>query len=105
MSSLTGQESSETQPDNPVNPGTTSDKGQNDPSIPFKIGDKSSSSPSGLSGITVDKSSYGQDNASGTSEQRSGEDLKSGGGSVLGSVEESVHARGEAETSRADARD
>ncbi|CAO2647297.1 Nn.00g082190.m01.CDS01 [Neocucurbitaria sp. VM-36] len=91
MSSLTSQESSETQPDNPINPGT------------------------------ADKSSHGQDDASGTSEQRSGEDItqstkqesqgsgevgkKSGGGSLMDSVEKSVHDRGEAEQSRADARD
>ena len=49
MSSLTGQESSETQPSNPVNPGATKD----DPSVPTKVG--SATSTSGLSSGTVDK--------------------------------------------------
>jgi len=49
MSSLTGQESSETQPSNPVNPGATKD----DPSVPTKVG--SATSASGLSSGTVDK--------------------------------------------------
>jgi hypothetical protein len=61
--------------------------------------------------IADDKqSSFGTQNASGTSEQRSGADLsqgsgdtggKSGSESLLDSVEKSVHERGEGEHSRA----
>jgi hypothetical protein len=132
MSSLTNQESSETQPNNPVNSG--GEKGvQDDPSVPTKVGDKSSS---GLSSGIVDKvdltfcilvsacmlmqrqTSAGTKNASDTSEQRSGEDVKfntqqdpkgssevgtkTGSESLIDSVESSVHERGEAEHSRAD---
>ncbi|CAA9962857.1 hypothetical protein PTMSG1_06225 [Pyrenophora teres f. maculata] len=105
MSSLTGQESSNTQPQNPVNPGdekTGTFKG--DPSVPLKTG--ASTDPTGLS-TSVDKSSYGQQNASGTSEQRRGEDvtqntkqeyegtsslgIKTGSESLIDSVEKSVH--------------
>lgn len=53
MSSLTTQESSNTQPENPVNPGdnkTSTFKG--DPSVPFKTG--ASTDPTGLS-TSVDK--------------------------------------------------
>jgi hypothetical protein len=94
MSSLTSQESSETQPSNPVNPGTSTAT-KDDPSVPFKVGDTSSS---GISGGTVDKvylppnlkypwrpnnntnlistiqTSVSGKNASDTSEQRRGED-------------------------------
>ena len=53
MSSLTGQESSNTQPKNPVNPGEdTAGTFKGDPSVPFKTGQ--STDPVGLS-ASVDK--------------------------------------------------
>lgn len=53
MSSLTAQESSNTQPQNPVNPGDdTSGTFKGDPSVPFKTG--GSNDPAGLS-TSVDK--------------------------------------------------
>ncbi|KAJ4373624.1 hypothetical protein N0V86_007767 [Didymella sp. IMI 355093] len=113
MSSLTAQESSESNPKNPVNEGTTSAAGTgSDPAIPFGTGSKTDSGfESGLSS-KADKSSVGTQNASGTSEQRSGADLseldggrdkggKSASESLLDSVEKSVHERGEGEHSRA----
>ncbi|KAL1601917.1 hypothetical protein SLS59_005082 [Nothophoma quercina] len=111
MSSLTAQESSESNPQNPVNKGTTSAPGTgSDPAVPFGTGSKTDSGfESGLSS-KADKSSVGTQNASGTSEQRSGADLSQGSGdtggksaseSLLGSVEKSVHERGEGEHSRA----
>ncbi|KAJ4411597.1 hypothetical protein N0V91_001382 [Didymella pomorum] len=112
MSSLTAQESSETQPSNPVNKGTTSAPGTGtDTAGPFSTGAKRESGfDSGLSS-RADKSSVRVQNASGTSEQGSGANLseldggdkegKSGSESLLDSVEKSVHERGEAEHSRA----
>ncbi|KAF1834104.1 hypothetical protein BDW02DRAFT_630672 [Decorospora gaudefroyi] len=110
MSSLTGQESSNTQPNNPVNPGDDiSGSFKGDPSVPFKTGGQSD--PAGLS-TSVDKTSYGQENASGTSEQRRGEDVaqnmkqeyegsssvgtKTGSESLIDCVERSVHESGNA---------
>jgi len=53
MSSLTAQESSNTQPQNPVNPGNdTSGTFKGDSSVPFKTG--GSTDPAGLS-TSVDK--------------------------------------------------
>lgn len=138
MSSLTAQESSEANPSNPINEGTTSAPGTgSDPAVPFGTGAKSDSGfDAGLSSGTVDKVRFphaqyqvhvyqvhgrellmggvqtaaGTQNASGSSEQRSGADLsqgsgdtggKSGSASVLDGVEKSVHERGEAEHSRA----
>ncbi|EDU44099.1 hypothetical protein A1F94_012868 [Pyrenophora tritici-repentis] len=104
MSSLTTQESSNTQPPNPANPGSSQkDTSKGDPSVPFKTG--VSTTPSGLSN-SVDKTSYGQQNTCGTSEQRRGEDItqntrqeyegtgslgmKTGSESLIDSVERSV---------------
>ncbi|KAF2626641.1 hypothetical protein BU25DRAFT_411613 [Macroventuria anomochaeta] len=111
MSSLTAQESSESNPKNPVNEGTTSAPGTgSDPAVPKGTGKTSDSGfESGLSS-KGDKISAGTQNASGNSEQRSGADLsqeggdkggKSGSESLLDSVEKSVHERGEGEHSRA----
>ncbi|KAJ4993554.1 hypothetical protein SVAN01_01102 [Stagonosporopsis vannaccii] len=114
MSSLTAQESSESNPKNPVNKGTTSAPGTgSDPAVPFGTGAQSGSGfKGGLSSGVADKTSAGTQNASGTSEQRSGADLsaldggqdaggKSASESLLDSVERSVHERGEGEHSRA----
>ncbi|KAF3053978.1 hypothetical protein E8E11_002373 [Didymella keratinophila] len=113
MSSLTAQESSESNPSNSVNKGTTSAPGTGtDTAVPFGTGSKTDSGfDRGLSSGTADKTSVGTQNASGTSEQRSGADLseldggdkggKSGSESLLDSVEKSVHERGEGEHSRA----
>lgn len=54
MASLTYQESSRTQPDNPINLGDKKGK-KGDPDVPFKTGDTSSS---GISGGAVDKAGY-----------------------------------------------
>ncbi|XPT03662.1 hypothetical protein M3J09_012750 [Ascochyta lentis] len=109
MSSLTAHESSESNPRNPVNEGTTAAPGTgSDPAVPFLTGGDDDGS--GLSSGRVDKISAGTQNAAGTSEQRSGADLsrgsggvggKSGSASLLDSVERSVHERGEGEHSRA----
>lgn len=56
MSSLTGQESSNTQPKNPVNLGEdTTDTFKGDSSVPFKTG--GSTDPAGLS-VSADKVSF-----------------------------------------------
>ncbi|KAF2246063.1 hypothetical protein BU26DRAFT_607338 [Trematosphaeria pertusa] len=117
MTSLTGQESSANQPDLPINPGTTTNTGgkpgKDDPSVPFKVG-KESSSSGGLDVGRIDKADAATSNASGTSEQRCGEDLafqqeagekgyvgpKTGSESLVESIERSVHERGEGEHSR-----
>ncbi|XP_014558809.1 hypothetical protein COCVIDRAFT_93652 [Bipolaris victoriae FI3] len=116
MSSLTAQESSNTQPQNPVNPGDdTSGTFKGDPSVPFKTG--GSNDRAGLS-TSVDKSSYSQQNASDTSEQRRGEDVtqntkqeyegssdvgvNTGSESLLDSVERSVKENGQEDRSRVD---
>ncbi|USP72840.1 hypothetical protein yc1106_00114 [Curvularia clavata] len=116
MSSLTSQESSNTQPKNPVNPGQdTAGTFEGDGSVPFKTG--GSSDPAGLS-TSVDKSAYGQQNASDTSEQRRGEDVtqntrqeyegkgdvgvKTGSESLIDSVERSVHEGVEEDRSSVD---
>ncbi|CAN9134817.1 unnamed protein product [Alternaria alternata] len=113
MSSLTGQESSNTQPRNPVNSGEdTAGTFKGDSSVPFKTG--GSTDPAGLS-VPADKSAPGQQNASGTSEQRRGEDVtqntkqeyegsssvgqKTGSESLIDSIEKSVHEGGEADRS------
>ncbi|KAH6881582.1 hypothetical protein BKA58DRAFT_445784 [Alternaria rosae] len=118
MSSLTGQESSNTQPKNPVNPSEdTSGTFKGDPSVPFKTGQ--STDPAGLS-TSVDKAAPGQQNASGTSEERRGEDVtqntkqeyegssnvgtKTGGESLIESVERSMHEGGESDRSGVDIR-
>ncbi|KAI4628259.1 hypothetical protein J4E80_002397 [Alternaria sp. BMP 0032] len=116
MSSLTGQESSNTQPKNPVNPSEdTAGTFKGDPSVPFKTGQ--STDPAGLS-VSVDKAAPGQQNASGTSEQRRGEDItqntrqeyegsssvgtKTGSESLIDSVERSMHEGGESDRSGVD---
>ncbi|KAF2125531.1 hypothetical protein P153DRAFT_400337 [Dothidotthia symphoricarpi CBS 119687] len=79
MSSLTSQESSETQPQNPINSGSTDKKSD----APAKGTSTSSSGGAG-------------------EKELGGEDFKkTGGGSALEGVEESVQERGEAERGRA----
>ncbi|KAF3003472.1 hypothetical protein E8E13_003815 [Curvularia kusanoi] len=118
MSSLTTQESSQTRPSNPINPGhPSSPKKHSDPAIPFPTGGKTDSGFSrGLSSAITDKTSAGVQNASTTSEQRSGAEfsklgveregeersngdmgrsVKSASESLMQSVEGSVQERGE----------